>query len=173
MSPEPTDEQQWQAVEEATELLLEGNHEAALRELHVAIAADPRNGYAFHYVGVALDELERDMPARDAFRAAVRLCPNYLAARIGLSHSLRKLGELRDALREAAEALRRFPDDGEAHHAMGMALAARGDKGRAREHFERYLDQKPEIDAAMEVRAMIEGFDLEDAERKQPGERDS
>ncbi len=157
------DERRWAAVEEATELLVEGSYERALELLRAAIAADPKNAYAYHYVGVAMDELERDEPARDAFRAAVHLAPNYLAARIGLSHSLRKLGQAGPAMAEAGEALRRFPDDGDAHYAMGMALAMRGDKSRAKVHFERFLDQKPELEIAMEVRALMASFD-EDGE---------
>jgi tetratricopeptide (TPR) repeat protein len=152
---EERDAQQWSAVEEATELLLEHDHQKALEELRDVLRRDPHNAYAFHYLGNAFYELGQLEPARDAYRAAVREREAYLAARVALSHVLRKLGKLDEALKQAAEALRRFPDDGDAHHAAGMAYAAAGDRGRARLHLERFLATRPELEASLEVRSVL------------------
>jgi Flp pilus assembly protein TadD len=152
----------WSAVEEATELLMEERYIEALIELRRVIKGDPQNPYAFHYLGVALFETGELEAARDAYRAALRLSPDYLGARVGLSHTLRTLGDAEGALREAKEALRRFPKDGDAMHAAGLAHAARGNKHLAKEHLERYLQTGPEAESALEVRQILEMLGLGD-----------
>jgi tetratricopeptide (TPR) repeat protein len=155
MPPVNRDAEHWQAVEEATELLLEGHHERALGLLREAIEADATNPYAYFYVGTTLYELGRMEAARDAFRAAVRVAPSYLAARTGLSHALRKLGDARGAAAEALEALGRFPEDGDALYAAGLAFAERGDRRRARNYFERYLATGPDAESLMEAQQIL------------------
>src|SRR5690606_10576888 len=149
------DARHWEAVEEASELLLEGQHGAALEELRRIIGADPMNPYAYHYIGVACYELGQLEAARDAYAAAVTLAPNYLASRVALSHTHRRLGEHAAAVSEAIEALGRFPDDGDALCAAGLAHMARGDKRKAREDLLRFLDARPELEARMEVEGML------------------
>ncbi len=156
MDRDREDEVRWEAVEEATELLLDKDYPAALAALKKVIEADPGNPYAYHYTGVAMDELGRHEAARDAFRAAVRVSPGYLAARIGLAHALRKTGDVTGSVAEASEALARFPQDGDAHFAIGLALAALGDRPGARRHLEEFLRSNPEIEAQIEARGMLE-----------------
>jgi tetratricopeptide (TPR) repeat protein len=152
----------WEAVEEATELLQEGNVPAAMLSLRDAIKADPRNPYAYHYLGVAFFELKNLPAARDAYRAAVQVAPDYLGARVALSHVLRLLGDTDGALSAAREALRRFPRDGEALHAAGLANAAKGNRSEARRQLEGYLGQNPEFEAQQEVRQILEMLGLGD-----------
>ncbi len=152
----PTDEQRWEAIEDATELLIDKSYQPALEHLKRVIEADPGNAYAFYYTGVAMDELGRHEAARDAFRAAVTVSPGYLAARIGLAHALRKSGDLDAAIREGVDALQQFPEDGDAHFAVGLALAAAGDRQGARAHLEAFLRSGAEIEAQIEARAMLE-----------------
>lgn len=152
------DAARWDEVEEATELLMEGNYDAALEALRDVLQKSPKNAYAYYYTGVACYELGRLEPARDAYRAAVLVAPNYLAARVALSNVLRKLGELDEALVEAKEALGRFPDDGDALHAAGLAHAARGDKRKAIEYLERFLATNPELEVQLEVRGTIDAL---------------
>ncbi len=149
------DAKHWDAIEEGAALLEERRFEEGLLELKRVLAADPNNPYAFNLVGQALWELKQMEPARDAFRAAVLLSPDFLGARVGLSHALRKVGDLRDAERQARVALTRFPDDGEAYHALGLALAARGEREEARTCLERFLATKPEFEAATEARGVL------------------
>jgi tetratricopeptide (TPR) repeat protein len=153
---DPIDERRWEAVEEATELLVDRQWEPALERLRDAIQADPGNAYAYHYVGTALFELGKLEPAKDAFEAAVKLAPDYRGARVGLAHVLHRLGRAEEAIVEAREVLDRFPDDGEAMHALGLALAARGDKRGARRALEAFLRTSPELEASVEARAMLE-----------------
>jgi Flp pilus assembly protein TadD len=132
----PRDEQHWQAVEEATELLLEGRLEDGLKMLRDLVRREPSNPYAYHFIGTALFELRQLEPARDAYRAAIKLAPGYLAARVALSHVLRLLGDIDGALEQATEALELFPRDGAALHAAGLAHAAKGQRGPARTRLE-------------------------------------
>lgn len=157
---EARDAAHWAAVEEATELLVELRVVDALEALRDVIKADPTNPYAYHYLGVALYEAGQLEPARDAYRAALTLSPDYLGARVGLSHVLRQLGDPKGALAQAKEALRRFPKDPDATHAAGLAHAARGDRRLAKDHLERFLGASPEAESAMEVRQILEMLGL-------------
>jgi tetratricopeptide (TPR) repeat protein len=152
----------WEAVEEATELLQEQRYGDALLALRAVIGADAKNAYAYNYLGVAFFETENLEAARDAYRAAVTLAPDYLGARVALSHVLRKLGDLEGALDQAKEALRRFPKDGEAMHAAGLAYAARGSRAQARKHLESFLSTNPEFEAQTEVRGILEMLGIGD-----------
>ncbi|MFT3767218.1 MAG: hypothetical protein QM820_17105 [Minicystis sp.] len=90
----------------------------------------------------------------------MRLAPDYLGARVSLSHVLRMFGDLDGALNEAREALRRFPKDGEAMHAAGLAHAAKGNRKDARRQLEGFLAQNPEMEAQLEVRQILEMLGL-------------
>jgi Flp pilus assembly protein TadD len=150
----------WEAVEEATELLQEGRYPEALLALREVIKADPRNAYAYNYLGLAFFEIKNLEAARDAYRAAVRVAPDYLGARVALSHALRMLGDTNGALAHAKDALRRFPKDGEALHAAGMANAAKGNRTEAKQQLEGYLGQNPELESQQEVRQILEMLGL-------------
>lgn len=150
----------WDEVEEATELLAEGKVAHALLALRKVILASPDNAYAYHYLGVGLFESNELEPARDAYRAAITLAPGYLAARTGLAHVLRMLGDTRGSLREANEALRRFPDDAEARYAAGLAQAALGHRTQAKRELEAFLARGPELEASLEVRQILEMLGL-------------
>lgn len=152
----------WEAVEEATELLLEERYVDALFELRNVLKKDPTNAYAYHHSAVAMFETGQLEAARDAYRAALRFSPDYLGARVGLSHTLRRLGDVEGALKEAREALRRFPKDGDAMHAAGLAHAALGNRRLAKDHLEKYLDSSPELEAQYEVRQILEMLGLAD-----------
>lgn len=48
------DAAQWEAVEEAAEMMHEERFHEALRVLRTILQADPQNGYAFFFLGQAL-----------------------------------------------------------------------------------------------------------------------
>ena len=156
LADDPRDVANWEAVEEATELLQEGRYPEAMVALRDVIKAQPNNPYAYNYLGVAFFEIKNLEAARDAYRAAVRVAPNYLGARVALSNVLRGLGDIPGALAQAKEALRRFPKDAEAMHAAGLANAAKGNRGEAKRQLEGYLGQNPEFEAQQEVRQILE-----------------
>jgi tetratricopeptide (TPR) repeat protein len=146
----------WTAAEDACELLLEERFEEGLRALRDVIKADPTNPYAYHYAGVAMYELRQLEPARDAYRAALRNAPDYVAARVALSHVLRELGDTRAALTEAQDALARFPRDGDAMRAAGLAHAALGQRKAAQRQLEGFLAGSPDLEARLEVQQVLE-----------------
>ena len=159
---EARDAAYWDAIDEASELLQEGNHEEGLVELKRVLGESPNNHYAYHLLGQALWELGKLEPARDAFRAAVLLAPDFLGARVALVHALRRTRDLEEAERQAQIALDRFPGDGEAMHAHALVLAARGKRRDARRKLEGYLGTKPEFEAATEARGVLEMLALGD-----------
>jgi hypothetical protein len=65
------------------------------------------------------------------------------------------LGDLRGAIAEDEEALRRNPGDCDALHAAGLAHAARGDDAAARRYLNAFLASNPEFEAATEVRSIL------------------
>ncbi|MGO8995471.1 MAG: tetratricopeptide repeat protein [Polyangiaceae bacterium] len=153
------DRAHWEAVDEATELLHEERFREALVSLRNVATRNPQNPYAFYFIGVALFEMGEMEPARDAYRAALRLAPKHLGARVALTHILRQLGDLREALKEGTTALAQAPGDADALHAIGLVHLARGDDAAARRYFEAFLASSPELEAAMEVRGILDGLD--------------
>jgi Flp pilus assembly protein TadD len=149
------DAARWEAVEEATELLHEERYREAMVELRRTIEADPKNPYAYHFLGVAFFEAGELEAARDAYTACLKLAPHYLGARIALCHVLRMLGDVREAVREGLAALSQSPGDPDALHAVGLAYHARGDGAAARKYLEAFLEAGPEFEVALEVRALL------------------
>jgi Flp pilus assembly protein TadD len=146
----------WSAVEEATELLHEERYKEALEELRRILQEDPTNSYAFYFLGQALYEVGEVQPARDAYRAALKLAPQHLGARVALVHVLRKLGETREAITEGLVALQQAPTDGEVLYALGLAYVARGDTVAARRHLEAFLRSNPEFETRLEVEGLLQ-----------------
>ena len=160
------DRADWEAVEEATELMQQGSFRKALYLLRDAAKQRPRNPYAYYFMGVSLFEIGRIEQSRDALRAALRISPDYLGARVALAQTLRILGDLRGAIEQAEQALRKHPGDAEALYAAGLAHAARGDREAARLRLGAFLEKSPEIEAAAEARAVLENLDRDPDEER-------
>jgi cytochrome c-type biogenesis protein CcmH/NrfG len=161
----------WSAVEEATELLHEERFREAMVELRRVILADPRNPYAYYFLGIALFEVGEADPARDAYLASLRLAPHHLGARVALAHVLRMTGDVRGAVREGMAALSQAPGDADALYAVGLAYHARGDEAAAVKYLEAFLATNPEFEVAVETRALLAAIKGEDAETER-GEDD-
>ena len=101
-------------------------------------------------------------PARDAYRAALRAEPGYVGARGSLAQVLRQLGDFSGAVREAEIVLRIAPQDPDALHAAGLAHAAMGERASAQHYLDRFLDTKPELEAALEARQVLEALKVGD-----------
>jgi len=157
------DASQWDEVEETTELMNEGRFVEALVALRTVIKRNPRNAYAYNFLGSALYETGQFDASRDAYRAALRLRPGYLGARVSLSHVLRKLGDINGALSQANEALRQHPGDGDALYAAALANAARGNRKTAKKQLEGFLTTNPEFEAQLEVQQILGMLGLGDS----------
>jgi len=153
------DRAHWEAVDQATELLHEERFREALVALRDVIKRDPQNPYAYYFLGLGLFEIGEVEPARDAYRACLRVAPKHLGARVALTHILRQMGDLRGAVKEGTTALAQAPGDGDALHAIGLVHLARGDDAAARRYLEAFLASDPELEAAMEVRGILDGLD--------------
>jgi cytochrome c-type biogenesis protein CcmH/NrfG len=149
------DAEHWAAVEEATELMHEERFREALEMLRDVIHADPENPYAYFFLGQAFYEVGEMEPSRDAYRAALRLAPQHLGARVALTHVLRKLGQSREAVVEGLAALEQAPTDGEVLYALGLAYLARGENVAARRHLEAFLRSNPEFETRVEVEGLL------------------
>lgn len=156
MTAEQDDARRWGDVEEATELLHEERFREAMVELRDVLKRDPRNAYAYYFLGIAFFEVGEIESARDAYSACVKLAPGHLGARVALSHVLRMLGDTKGAVREGAAVLERAPNDPDALHAIGLAHHARGDAASARRYLEAFLATNPEVEVAIETRALLE-----------------
>lgn len=156
---EEDDKAYWDAVEEATELLHEERYRDALTALRDVIRASPENPYAYYFLGIGLYEVGEMEASRDAYRACLRLAPEHLGARVALSHVLRQLGDAKEAIKEGTRALSQAPGDGEAMHAVGLAYLERGDDTAAKKYLEAFLDTRPELEVAVEVRAILATLD--------------
>jgi tetratricopeptide (TPR) repeat protein len=150
----------WAAVEEATELLHEERYKEALEALRDVVRSDPTNPYAFFFLGQALYEVGELEPSREAYRAALRLAPGHLGARVALTHVLRKLGQTREAVAEGTIALEQAPTDGDALYALGLAHLSRGDEIAARRHLEAFLRSNPELETRLEVEGLLQGMNV-------------
>jgi len=155
MVTEDDDKAYWDAVEEATELLHEERFREALVMLRDIAARTPKNPYAYYFMGIGLFEIGELEAARDAYRACLKVAPDHLGARVALSHVLRQLGDAKEAIKEGAHALSQAPGDGEALHAVGLAYLERGDDVAARKYLEAFLATKPELEVAVEIRAVL------------------
>lgn len=161
---------QWSAVEEATELLNEERFREAMVELRRVLGNDPKNPYAFYFLGVAFYEVGELEAARDAYNACLRLSPSYLGARVALSHVLRQLSDGRGALREGLAALSQAPGDPDALYAVGLAYRARGDDASAVKYLEAFLETRPDFEVGVETRAMLAAIAAE--QKPVPGSDD-
>jgi Flp pilus assembly protein TadD len=149
------DRADWDAVEEATELLHEERYREAMVELRGALHKNPRNPYAFYFLGVAMFEVGELEPARDAYAACLKLAPRHMGARVALCHVLRLTGDVRGAIREGLAALSQSPGDPDTLHAVGLAYNARGDDAATRKYLEAFLATNPEFEVALETRALL------------------
>ncbi|MDB4935998.1 MAG: hypothetical protein JWP87_2970 [Labilithrix sp.] len=145
----------WEAVEQAAELMHEERFHEALRVLRDVVKADASNPYAFFFMGQAFYEVGEMEPARDAYRATLLLAPKHLGARIAITHVERKLGRIREAIKEGMIAVEQAPHDADALYAVGLAYAARGDNPAARRYLQAFLGAKPELETRLEVEALL------------------
>ena len=149
-------EEHWEAAQAGAELVAEGEFPLAVQVLTDLIASDPRNEYAYFYLGCAYFELEEYPKALKAYVKALEIVPGYLGAMINAGHTLRMLGRFDEAIRMGQAVLARMPDDGDALFLIGSASFARGEYAKARTHLERFLHTNPELEIATEVEGMLQ-----------------
>lgn len=149
-------EARWDAVQEAVELLREGERDAAMAELLRVLEKDAENEYGYYYLGMAYFEQGEFVQAMKAYLKAVELAPGYLGAMLGLGHTLRMLGRYEEAIRVGKQVLSQELEDPDALHLLGLVHFARGDQAEARDYLQRFLNTRPELEVSMEVEGILQ-----------------
>jgi tetratricopeptide (TPR) repeat protein len=160
------DAARWDAVEEAVELLREGEHDAAQRALDAVLKDDPYNQYAWNYSGAVQFERGQFAEAAVSYREALRFSPKYLGAAVGLGHSLRLAGRPEEAITAGIIALdiarTRAADastsDGDAHWLLALSYAQVSKPDLAIRHAEAFLQSNPELEAQAEAKALLDSL---------------
>ena len=146
----------WDAAQEGAERIAEGDLPGAVAVLTSLVEEDPRNEYAFFFLGAALYDQQEYARALKAYVSARDLVPKYLGAIPGAGHCLRLLGHYREAIRMGHEILKQADDDPDALHLLGASHFAMGDNAAAAKYLERFLQTTPEIEVATEVEGMLQ-----------------
>jgi len=147
----------WEAVDEAAELLQEGSFQAAVEELLRVIRADQsENEYAHYLLGAAYFELEEWEPALKCYVRALEIAPEYIGALVGSGHALRQLSRFTQSIRMGRRALSLRSDDPDALFLLGVVYFQTGEEAAAKKHLQAYLDTNPEIEIRLEVQGMLQ-----------------
>ena len=133
-------------MEEATELLHEERFREALVELRRVLEEDPKNPYAYYFLGIALFEVGEIEAARDAYTACLKLAPRHLGARVALVHVLRMPGRRARRHPRGHGGARRRRRRRRRPLRLGLAYHARGDDAAARKYLEAFLATNPEFE---------------------------
>ncbi len=164
-----TPESRWEAAEDAAESLREGDPDGAIAAAEALIVRDPRNEYAWFFLGCARFEKSELGASLKAFVRALEIAPTYLGAMVNLGHTLRLLGRHDEAIRLGREILARSPEDADALYLLGLTFFARGDGAAASSHLERFLRTRPEAELALEVSGMLQTLRGEVVPFAEPG----
>jgi len=152
----PDLEDPWEAAQEGAELLAEGQHDAAISELLALLERQPRNEYAYFFLGSAYYEKEKYPQAMRAYVEALAIAPQYLGAMAHLGHTLRMLGRYSEAIRMGQQILAREANDSDALYLIGVSHFTQGNDAAARQYLERFIDSNPEVEAMQEAVGMLE-----------------
>jgi len=83
----------------------------AAEELESDVRLNPDHAQAYHYLGLAYEELGREDKALAAFQALAKLNPAYPAVQANLGLAYYRAGRHEDAVRAFSEAVIQSPDD--------------------------------------------------------------
>ena len=106
-------------------LLSRLNAAAAVSALEIAVATEPSRAEARNMLGLALGLVGRAREALAEFEAALRLRPDYMAARFNLANAQIKSGNLDDAIANLRQVVAANPSDPLPKQRLDEALRAR------------------------------------------------
>ncbi len=109
---------------------------------------DPASFRWLYYLGSLQGALGKRAEAADTLRAALRLNPDYLPARLKLAEYLFAAGDSEEAAKIYETILKEHPDAAEAHYGMGRIRATKGDFSGAVECYGRACELFPAYGAA-------------------------
>lgn len=146
----------WEEVEEATDLMEDGDFAGAKRLLLELSEAGSENEYVYYFLGHLYYEDELFDKALKCYTRALECKRHYLGAMIGAGQSLRMLGDTERALRMGRQVLRLQENDPDALFLVGATFFQRKEYAGALGPLKRFLETSPELEVAMEVRGMIQ-----------------
>jgi uncharacterized protein (AIM24 family) len=123
------------ALEQGTEALQRGDAALARNSLEKALRHKPRNQRARNLLGLSLFKLGELPRAEAIYRGLIEDHPADPTLRVNLGLVFLKSMASADAVRCFETALDLSPDHQKAQNYLGLALAQKGDLGRAREWF--------------------------------------
>ncbi|HEY9907104.1 MAG TPA: tetratricopeptide repeat protein, partial [Thermosynechococcaceae cyanobacterium] len=115
---------------QATQLLRQGDLEAAVLGYRQAIELQPEYAMAHSNLGLALKDLGQPEAAIPYFQQAIQLEPNSAEARNGYGCTLIDCGRVQAAIEQFERAIDLNPNHADAHLNLGMALLLLGNFGR-------------------------------------------
>jgi Flp pilus assembly protein TadD/uncharacterized protein (AIM24 family) len=123
------------ALVEASDSLQRGDAGGARQLLEKALRYKPRNQRARNLLGLSLFKLGELEKAESIYRGLIEDHPADPTLRVNLGLVFLKLGAANDAAHCFETTLDLSPDHRKAQNYLGLALAQKGDRGRAREWF--------------------------------------
>ena len=127
-----------------TDLLNQGQHQAAIAEFEQAVATDPEDFEAHNCLGVAYSALGKHAEAIAHYRKAAQISPDYPDAHNNLALALARAGKTADAIAEFNRALELNPSFADAHGSLGGILAGQGRMDEAIPHLQKAAATKPD-----------------------------
>lgn len=117
---------------------------------------EPRSFKWLYYLGSLQAKQGKHADAAQTLRAALRLNPDYLPARLKLGDSLFAAGRLDESNATYSEVIRKWPEAAEAYYGLGRISAARGDLAAARESYRKACEMFPQYGAAHYALAQVD-----------------
>lgn len=130
--------------------------EEALACYERAHRLDPSAFQWLYYLGALQAKQGKHQEAAQTLRAALRLNPDYLPARLKLGDSLFAAGELDQSNTAYSAIIARWPQTAEAYYGLGRISAAHGDLTAARESYLKACDLFPRYGAAHYALAQVD-----------------
>lgn len=122
-------------VNRAIAAIKANDFKSAKAALEQALHANPKNGTAAYYLGVALEGLGDEQGAEQRYKDAMMLAPDVVEASINLGALYLDANRYDDAIAVTKSGLAKRADDPALHANMAMALRGKGDKeGAAAEY---------------------------------------
>jgi tetratricopeptide (TPR) repeat protein len=122
-----------------------GQLEEARSEFERALAEDPEDAAAIHYLGLIADAEGKPDEAIELFERALALTPEDTDLRFDLGAALLEAGRNQEALESFEEVLKREPDRARAHLFAGIARYRLQDYAAAMPHLEKAVELDPEL----------------------------
>jgi tetratricopeptide (TPR) repeat protein len=139
----------YRLIDEASEAMNKGEHEAALPLLKQALDSSPGDAVVHNSYGSALVATGHLAEAIAQYRKATALSPDYPDVHNNLASALVQSGRPDEAIAEFKVALALKPDFAEAHAGLGGVLAQKARMDEAIPHLQRAVELSPQNPGAL------------------------